>query len=403
MKKFSKVIALCLAGVILLGGLVAGVATYQPPKVTLDNGTIYQNVKLTSTTTIVGFEEKVSGDVIVPEKINGKTVVKVDTGTNVKITKLTLSSSVKQVVANSTALKEFDVPTSNKHFKDVDGVLYSADGKTLVRYPVAKTGSRYTVGEGCQIIGEQSFKGATKLVTIVLSTTAKEIGDLAFFQCDKLTALTVSNAPLEKYGTDCFGGCTALQEIHVPQTVTSLAYGFLGVGNGIESIVVEEGNENYVVENGVLYNAEKTEVIACPLALNQEVVTVLDTVTTVASYAFRGNYKYVKTVNLSNAQKICTNAFYYTNVKHVVLDNVHTIEDFAFNQCHTIDHLIIASGCKISQYAFATCFADLVLNDTKPLFKPKWQKNLPQTVNVYFHGEWQQLQNGTPLPLNTRN
>ena len=39
----------------------------------------------------------------------------------------------------------------------VDGVIFSADGKTLIKYPDDKIGEEYTVPEGTEVIGENAF------------------------------------------------------------------------------------------------------------------------------------------------------------------------------------------------------------------------------------------------------
>ena len=54
-------------------------------------------------------------------------------------------------------LKAFEVDEENQWFKAVDGVLFSKDGKRLVRYPSGKGIERYEVPEGCVYFDSSSF------------------------------------------------------------------------------------------------------------------------------------------------------------------------------------------------------------------------------------------------------
>ena len=57
----------------------------------------------------------------------------------------------------SPKLSTLTVAAGNTTYKTVDNVLFTADGKTLVRFPEGKTGSSYTVPADVTVIGENSF------------------------------------------------------------------------------------------------------------------------------------------------------------------------------------------------------------------------------------------------------
>ena len=77
----------------------------------------------------------------------------------------------------------------------VDGVTFSADGKTLIEYPKDKTDEKYVVPEGTQIIETKAFEQVGFLSHIVLPFSLKEIKDNAFFECSDLNAVTWSKFP----------------------------------------------------------------------------------------------------------------------------------------------------------------------------------------------------------------
>lgn len=85
-------------------------------------------------------------------------------------------------------LTEIDIPDGGD-YRTVDGIVYTADGKTLVAYPRGRTGS-FTVPADVEAIGQRAFCGSA-LSEIVFSDGVKTIGDYAFARAEKLTEVTV--------------------------------------------------------------------------------------------------------------------------------------------------------------------------------------------------------------------
>ena len=95
-------------------------------------------------------------------------------------------------------LVSFEVPKGNPYIKAVDGVIYSKDGKTLLRCPHGKAGV-FTVPKGVTTIGKGAFSYCRKLEKIVIPDTVKTIDMIAF------------------------GECTGLKELVIPKSVKSIA------------------------------------------------------------------------------------------------------------------------------------------------------------------------------------
>ena len=85
----------------------------------------------------------------------------------------------------------------------VDGVTFSADGKTLIKYQESKVDKEYVVPEGTEIIDVKAFDQSGFLCHVILPSTLKEIRDNAFFYCSSLVSVTWSNFPL-LIGRDIF-------------------------------------------------------------------------------------------------------------------------------------------------------------------------------------------------------
>ena len=62
----------------------------------------------------------------------------------------------------------------------VDGVTFSADGKTLIKYPTDKFYKEYIIPEGTEIIGKKAFVGA-QIGKVTIPTTLIHINDSAFY------------------------------------------------------------------------------------------------------------------------------------------------------------------------------------------------------------------------------
>ncbi|MBE6635846.1 MAG: hypothetical protein E7617_06600 [Ruminococcaceae bacterium] len=79
-------------------------------------------------------------------------------------------------------LSAINVSEENSAYKSVDGILYTKDGKRLIRSPMGKKGS-ITVLSGTEIIGENAFKYSSA-TEIELPRGLLEIEDAAFYQSD---------------------------------------------------------------------------------------------------------------------------------------------------------------------------------------------------------------------------
>ena len=62
----------------------------------------------------------------------------------------------------------------------IDGVIFSADGKTLIKYPEDKVEKEYVVPEGVEVIGKNSFMYTKYLNILTLPLYLKEIDEWAF-------------------------------------------------------------------------------------------------------------------------------------------------------------------------------------------------------------------------------
>jgi hypothetical protein len=146
---------------------------------------------------------------------------------------------------------------------------------------------------------------------IILPSTLKTIGDLAFYDCAYLTSITIPDS-VTSIGKGVFSGCITLSNIKLNDT-----------------------NSRYTYENRLLFNKDKTTLIAYLEREEETSFTIPNNVTTIGNGAFYDCDDLVS-VNIPN--------------------NVTSIGDSAFYQCYNLaDISLPESTTSIGNEAFLFC------------------------------------------------
>ena len=172
-----------------------------------------------------------------------------------------------------------------------------------------------------------------------------KIGDKAFYSCENLTSLTISNS-VKHIGWHAFNGCSSLENIEIPDSVERIEYAFYNTA-------YFNNSDNW--ENGVLYSALYigNHLIAVGgKTQNSDTYTIRDNTVTIADFAFEGcNFK---TVNIPNSVKIIgSNAFLYCEkLKSITIpESVENINSNAFDECRGLVITINNPSCIIHDSA----------------------------------------------------
>ncbi len=129
------------------------------------------------TATLVGYNGY-GGSVAIPQTVVGS-----------RGTIYTVSSIDTAMLDNIAYVTDYSVEKSNGYFSvDENGILYSADGKTLVRFPANSDLTELSVAEAVTRIEAHAFKDAKQLVKLFIPTSAlRNMGESPFAGCsDKL-------------------------------------------------------------------------------------------------------------------------------------------------------------------------------------------------------------------------
>lgn len=130
----------------------------------------------------------------------------------------------------SQKLRRIGVSKSSVTFASVDGVLFSADKKTLVCYPMGRTYGSYSVPEGTTAIGAYAFRGVPNsrnmpLVSVTLPDGLEAIGPHAFRDADSVKGLKLP-ASVDSIGECAFADMNSLKELNLPATFVAIPDGF---------------------------------------------------------------------------------------------------------------------------------------------------------------------------------
>jgi uncharacterized repeat protein (TIGR02543 family) len=111
------------------------------------------------------------------------------------------------------------VDPSNVNFSDVNGVLYNKPKTKLVQCPAGMSGT-YAILSGVTDIGGSAFYECDKLTTITVPPSVTVMGDAAFYGCRRLTGITIPYG-VSRIGMQTFLDC-GLTSVSIPTSVTSI-------------------------------------------------------------------------------------------------------------------------------------------------------------------------------------
>lgn len=276
-------------------------------------------------------------------------------------------SYTENVFMGCQSLQNIIVAADNPNFKDVDGVLFTKDGKTLIRYPVSKPAESYTIPDGTETIEECAFmQTATgmklnpgKLQTVSFPRSLKEIEDGAFrqssltrvqlpanvtfgsyiFDCSKSLTTVTTESGVTEIPAKAFWGCENLTSVTLADSVKTIRESAFERA-GFESIEL-----NKVTNIGkYAFYFSKLESITVPAAAECDTGAFM-------------NCPYLATATV-NGTKLGKYMFWYcTSLTTLNAPNVTTIDEGALGYCVQLTSLPLAKVTSIGHGAFRNCHA----------------------------------------------
>ena len=154
-----------------------------------------------------------------------------------KLETVTIPASLKSLsnlAFFDATIKAFEVNTGNASLKSVEGVLFSKDGKKIIKYPSSREGNAYSIPSSVETVGEYAFNptytldsidlGKVKILeegafyksslkgTLTIPDSVTQINNFAFEQSVGITAVKFGKG-LKKTAYRAFENCTGITSI----------------------------------------------------------------------------------------------------------------------------------------------------------------------------------------------
>lgn len=247
---------------------------------------------------------------------------------------------------------EFDPESGNLHIfgnGEMDSVSPWSSFLTDIR--------TVTIDEGITTIGEFAFTNCENLTSVSLPDSLIWIGICSFSFCPNLTEVTIPEQVLY-IGEMAFMNCSALEEISIPSNVMMIGECAFSCTSALTAIHVDENNQDYADEDGVLMNKEKNILIQYPCKKKDSTYTLPDSMKTINMYAF-WNCKNLFSINIPDGVTEIE-AFSFQDCVNLTLVNIpHSVTSLqkgVFSNCSHLESILIPDGItEIGDYAFQNC------------------------------------------------
>ena len=205
-------------------------------------------------------------------------------------------TSIENGAFQESYLSSINVEADNTMYFSDNGILFNKAQDTLIAYPPERRDESYAIPDHVTTIAECGFYGCWPLKEIIIPEGVISIGRSAFYNCSWLHSITI------------------------PASVTHIGDWVVGFCYLMTDIIVDPSNEVYSSADGILYNKDKSVLLACTTDKSDETYVFSPTVTGIGNAAFVNN-------------KHIVNAF--------IPENISSIGDHAFSGCHELKNVII--------------------------------------------------------------
>ena len=321
------------------------------------------------------------GDVSIPSKIN-------ENGLNYTVTAIG-----QHAFDGCTGLTSITIPNSVTTIgqgafsgcRNLTSITIEGETMTTIGYHAFENCSgltSITLPNSVTTIGSEAFYGCTVLTSITIPNSVTSIGLKAFYGCTGLTSITVGaentiydsrdncNAIIEKSTNKLIAGCkntiipntveiidagafsgqTGLNEITIPESVTSIIYNPFTECSGLSTITVASGNPNYYScegsnnYNAIIHKSSKTLITGCKNTV------IPNEVTSIGYQAFYGCTGLTSITIPDNVTSIGIGAFLDCNslTSVTIPSNVTSIGIFAFDGCTNLTSVTVEISNPVS-------------------------------------------------------
>lgn len=246
---------------------------------------------------------------------------------------------------NYSVLSEEDMTVSvSKGSEEPDGAL-------VIPEKVYDGDKEYTVTE----VAARGFANCQKLTSVEMPNSVTVLNNDCFMTCTVLADVVLSNS-LKTIGRFAFNG-SKIETITLPVTLESIGNQAFCNCSALREFVMDGTGEYFSVEDGILFNADKTTLVSYP-NMKGDTYVIPSFVTTIGENAFYSCVDLKSVTVGDNVKSVLQGAFYMcAALEEIVLPNtVTTLEDWVFSYCYALKSAVLPDGITaIGNDLFAGC------------------------------------------------
>ncbi|MDD2269397.1 MAG: leucine-rich repeat protein [Eubacteriales bacterium] len=312
---------------------------------------------------------------VIPDEIAGHIVAEVGGIFEFKGETILIPSTIERIVPgsfflNNSNCKSITVDSKNLYYTSEDGVLYNKDKTVLVRYPVAKEGSSFTIPKSVITIDHSAFAYCKNLQEIIIPDGVKVVGTSAFMgiKLDTQAGLKITGGiNIEKIGTSAFSSSslkeitfsnklieignnafssTAIKSIVLPDSLKFIGASAFGGCYSLESVTL--GKQTTNIKQFAFNECKALKTINFPSTLKS-----------IGSQAFGACASLEKVTLPSSLIEIGSCAFSGSGLKEIIIgDSVNKLDYGVFANCKSLTKVTLGKGInRIKDGLFSNCSA----------------------------------------------
>lgn len=260
----------------------------------------------------------------------------------------------------------FSVP-ENSNFMVQDGVLYSRDGKVLLRCATEKSGA-FTVPDSVVRISAHAFKGCHKLTSITMGNQVKGIGNSVFEGCSSVKEISLSSnvtrlrknvfkncrsmekvlnlsEKIKQIPVSGFENCKSLKELKLPFSVKKIANSAFWGCSDLESISISPKTTS--IHWRAFQKCTSLKRVSLPKSVNYIGASCFEGCTSLTDVSLSRNLSQIEESTFKDCSSL---------QKITLYNGISYIGAYAFSGCQSLTGLTIPKSVDtINEYVFSGC------------------------------------------------